>query len=61
MSSYPEIVIEYKNYNKNKELECPLCGWHGKTHPNIESDLVIDVTCPICDKILLVASFSSCY
>ena len=61
MSSYPEIVIEYKDYNKNKKLECPLCGWHGKTHPNIESDLVIDVTCPICDKILLVANFSFCY
>lgn len=60
MSNYPAIKIEYKDYDENKELECPICGWRGTTQPNTDSHFAMDITCPICDKMLLVASYPSC-
>jgi hypothetical protein len=50
-------IIEYRNYDANKKLECPVCGWYGLTTPNTDSHFALDVTCPICDKMLLVASY----
>jgi len=60
----PAPVIKYKDYNENMELECPLCGWKGtpKTSDciNTDSHFCLDVSCPICDKMLLVADYPSC-
>lgn len=60
MSQDPARVIEYKDYDENIKLECPICHWKGtpKESGCIESgDYCLDVSCPICDKMLLVADF----
>lgn len=60
MRKYPAEVIPYREYNENIELVCPVCDWHGtpKESGMIESgDFCLDVSCPVCDKMLLVADF----
>jgi hypothetical protein len=52
--------IEYKEYNEDMPLECPMCHWKGtpKTSQYIEYyDDLLDVSCPICDKMLLIVSY----
>lgn len=59
----PAPIIEYKDYDENMELECQICGWKGtpKTsdYVNTDSHFCLDVSCPVCDKMLLVASYPS--
>lgn len=51
-------IIEYRQYNEKEILECPLCHWHGTAEGHIEYyDDLFDVSCPICDKMLLVVSY----
>jgi len=60
MSQNPAKVIKYKDYDENEKLECPACGWKGTPRESgfIESgDYCLDVSCPICGKMLLVADF----
>ena len=61
MKNNPAPIIKYEEYNENMELECPICGWKGtpKTSDcvNTDSHFCLDVSCPICDKMLLVASY----
>jgi hypothetical protein len=63
MKDNPAPVIKYEDYNENIELECPACGWKGtpKTSDciNTDSHFCLDVSCPICDKMLLVADYPS--
>jgi hypothetical protein len=55
-------IIDYKDYNENMPLVCPVCGWQGTPkssgYINTDSDYCLDVSCPNCDKMLLVASYS---
>jgi hypothetical protein len=54
----PAKIIEYFDYNENTDLECPVCNWKGKPEGNIEYyDSLFDVTCPNCDKMLLVVGY----
>lgn len=57
MMNHRAPIIEYRNYDENKELQCPICGWHGLAKANTDSDSCLDVSCPICDKMLLIASY----
>lgn len=58
MSEKPARIIEYSNYNENEILECPVCKWKGKAEGHIEYyDDLFDVTCPNCDKMILVVSY----
>ncbi len=61
MSQNSARVIEYKDYDENEKLECPICGWKGtpksSEYVNMDSDYCIDVCCPVCSKMLLVAGF----
>jgi len=50
-------IIEYCDYDDKKELECPICGWHGRGEANSDSDFCLDVSCSICDKMLLVVNY----
>ncbi len=63
MKNHPALIIEYKDYNENMKLECPICGWKGtpKTsdYVNTDSHFCLDVSCPVCDKMLLVAEYAS--
>lgn len=62
MKNHPAPVIEYKDYDENMKLKCPICGWTGtpKTsdYVNTDSHFCLDVSCPVCDKMLLVASYA---
>lgn len=55
---YPAKIIEYEDYNEDEMLECPLCHWKGTSEGNVEyyHDL-FDVSCPKCDKMLLIVSY----
>ncbi|MFA6194762.1 MAG: HD domain-containing protein [Patescibacteria group bacterium] len=61
MKNNPAPIIKYEEYNENIELKCPICEWKGtpKTSDcvNTDSHFCLDVSCPICDKMLLVASY----
>lgn len=58
MFNYPAKVIEYKDYNENAILECPICRWRGTSKGNIEYyDDLLDVSCANCGKMLLVVSY----
>jgi hypothetical protein len=58
--NYPASQIEYIDYNENMPLVCPVCDWKGtpKESGDIEyyKDLM-DVSCPICEKMLLIISY----
>ena len=58
MSETPARIIEYRDYDENVILECPICKWKGKPEGHIEyyNDL-FDVSCPNCDKMLLIVSY----
>jgi hypothetical protein len=51
-------IIEYHDFKDDEILECPICHWRGtaKGHKEYYDDL-FDVSCPICDKMLLVVSY----
>lgn len=58
MSETPAKIIEYRDYDENVILECPVCTWKGKPEGNIEYyDDLFDVSCPNCDKMLLIVSY----
>lgn len=63
MQNHPASIIKYKDYKDNMELECPICGWKGtpKTSDciNTDSHFCLDVSCPVCDKMILVADYPS--
>lgn len=60
MVNNPAPIVPYVDYDENMALRCSVCGWNGtpKTSEGIEyyHDL-FDVSCPICDKMLLVVSY----
>jgi len=58
MSNYPAEIVEYGDYKKERELNCPICGWHGLPEINTDSHFALEAHCPICDKMPLVASYS---
>ena len=60
MMAHPADMIEYADYDENMPLECSIC--YGKGVPNkggcIEYyDQLLDVSCPVCDKTLLVVGY----
>ncbi len=57
MVKTPAGIIEYADYDENKELECPVCGWHGLGVVNTDSHFCLDVSCPNCDKMLLIVNY----
>lgn len=62
MSQNPAQIIEYRDYNDDISLQCSVCGWKGTPkngEVNTDSDFALDVSCPTCDKMLLVANYPS--
>ena len=60
MATHRANCIEYQDYNEDLQLECPICGWRGTSKEgdiNTDSDFVLDVSCPNCEKMLLVANY----
>jgi hypothetical protein len=61
MSQYPARTIKYDEYNEDIVLECPVCIWKGRVKDaeiNTDSHDVLDVACPLCEKMLLVARYT---
>ena len=51
-------IIEYSEFKDEEILECPICHWKGTAEGNKEYyDDLFDVSCPICDKMILVVSY----
>ena len=54
MSGSPAKIMEYKDYDENEELECPVCEWKGTPKANeglnTDSHHCADFSCPICGK-----------
>lgn len=61
MSEKRATVIEYKDYNENMKIECAVCGWKGtpksSNYIDTDSHYCMSVSCPNCDKMLLVVSY----
>lgn len=61
MRRYPAKIIEYKDYSEDMPLQCFVCGWKGTPKEsgwiNTDSHFALDVSCPNCEKMLLVASY----
>jgi len=61
MINHPAKVITYAKYNENSPLECPICGWEGtpksSDYVNTDSHYCLDVCCPDCEKMLLIAEY----
>lgn len=63
MSKLPARVIDYSNYDENMEIECSICNRKGtpKTSGWIDTDshYCLSVSCPVCEKMILVANYAS--
>jgi len=58
-SRHPAKTIDYSSYNENMILECSFCDWKGTPEGHIEYyDGLFDVSCPNCDKMLLIVTYS---
>jgi hypothetical protein len=54
-------IFQYSNYNDEEILSCPLCQWQGKgknASYNSDSHFCLEISCPVCDKILIVAEYA---
>lgn len=63
MQKFPAPVIQYREYDEHAPLTCPVCDWQGTAknggEVNTDSHFALDVSCPNCDKMLLVAEYPS--
>lgn len=63
MSNSPAKIINYSDYNENMSIECSVCSWKGTPKSsgwiNTDSQFCLDVSCPICEKMILVAEYPS--
>lgn len=57
MAKTPAVIIEYSEYDRERELDCSVCGWHGLGQVNTDSDFCLDVSCPNCNKMLLIVNY----
>jgi len=61
MSKKPAFVIQYCDYKDDIALECPVCNWKGSPESggqiDTDSEYCLSVSCPVCEKMLLVAEY----
>lgn len=51
-------ILTYDEFEENERLTCPQCGWRGQAKEGqreLHAEL-FDVSCPTCEKMLLVVS-----
>lgn len=55
----PAPIIEYADFSREIQLECPECHWRGKAGDgDIEHyEDLMDVSCPGCEKMLLIINY----
>jgi hypothetical protein len=49
-------ILEYGEYDEDERIVCPACGWSGPASDGDREvhEALFDVSCPRCDKMLLV-------
>ncbi len=60
LKTHPATPMEYADYDADMSLTCPVCGWKGTPNDGgvLEyHDVLLDVSCPTCQKMLLVVSY----
>jgi hypothetical protein len=60
MPAHSARIMEYADYDENASIECPICSWHGtpKSSGTLETgDVLMTISCPVCDKMLLVVNY----
>jgi DNA-directed RNA polymerase subunit RPC12/RpoP len=58
MQTFPAPIISMKEYSKDMEIVCPVCGWKGTPEGNVDThDICMDVDCPVCDKKVLIVEY----
>lgn len=59
MRNDPAAIVEYEDYVDTEILTCPVCGWRGMAKDgNVQyGDVLLDVSCLVCDKMLLVVNY----
>lgn len=61
MSNSPAKIINYSDYDEDMQIECSVCNWKGTPKSsgwiNTDSDSCLDVSCPVCEKMILVAEY----
>lgn len=60
MLNHPAKIIEFKKYDEHMPISCSICFWEGTPESSqyIEySDTLLTVSCPKCEKMLLIASW----
>ena len=51
-------IIEYKDFDKEMTVTCPVCGWSGIAKDQINYfEQLLDISCPECDKIILIVEY----
>ena len=62
MTKQSAKIISHEEFDREKKLKCPDCGWKGLPEGNIEiHERLMDVACPKCDKMILIVSFEDEY
>ena len=59
MAESPAKIIEYEEQKEISGLECPVCHWKGTMEEGVSEyyDMLMDISCPNCDKIILVINY----
>lgn len=61
MKKYPAKMIKISSFKYDMKIKCPVCDWEGTPRSsdniNTDSSVCLDVGCPICDKMILVAEY----
>jgi len=61
MEKYPAEIIDIGDFKRDMKIKCPICDWEGTPESsdniNTDSSVALDVRCPICDKMILVAEY----
>ena len=60
MPAHSAKIMEYADYDEDASIECPICLWQGtpKSSDTLDTrDILMTISCPVCDKMLLVINY----
>lgn len=61
MRGQPAPIVAYRDYKETDQLECPVCLWTGTgaKASRENGNATLDISCPNCSKMILVAEFAT--
>ncbi len=59
MMADPARIIPHREYDENAIIMCPVCAWQGAGKEALAESghVCVELRCPICDKMIIVAEF----